>query len=237
MASKTQVSTALRAAESRRSLGRLAAMLALVVLSEMLVGLFATWSLDRLNREHHAQARRALAGLDDARSAQVQFKMQVQAWKNLLLRGDAPEDRQVWLQSLLQHEAQVQHHLRSLRTHLPEPAPADILAALEAITADHQQVGTGYRAALDAAATRQAAWQPTMIDAQVRGIDRPLDLRIDALAERLLKQADQTLASSLETTEQRFALLKHLMWWSAGLALGLIAILISQALRRPHQGP
>jgi methyl-accepting chemotaxis protein len=236
MASKTQESPALRTAETRRSLGRLAAMLALVVLSEMLVGLFATWSLDRLNREQHAQARQALAGLDDARSAQVQFKMQVQAWKNLLLRGDAPQDREAWLQSLLQHEAQVQRKLRSLRSNLPEPAPADILATLDTITLDHQQVGGKYRVALESAA-RQAAWQPTVIDAQVRGIDRPLDLRIDALAERLLEQADQTLAASREATERRFALLKHLMWWSAGLALGLIAILITRALRRPHQEP
>ncbi len=97
---------------------------------------------------------------------------------------------------------------------------------------EHREVGAGYRAALDIAPTLE--WQPRGVDARVRGIDRPLDLKIDALADRLLVRADQTLTRSREAAEQRFALLEHLMWWSSGLALSLIAILVARALRAPR---
>jgi methyl-accepting chemotaxis protein len=222
-------------AARRRSLGRLAAMLALVVLSEMLVGLFATWSLERLSLEQYRETRQALAQVNHARAAQVQFKMQVQAWKNVLLRGAVPQDRDVWYETLVRHETEVRHHLDGLRSVLSESSHPGRLATLEAIVAEHRRVGAGYRAALQKAATE--TWQPHNIDAEVRGIDRPLDQSIDALADQLIEAAEHTLQASRDTAAHRFALLGHLLWWSAGLALALIAILIVRALRMSNQNP
>ena len=219
----------------RRALGRLAAMLALVVMAEMLVGLFATWSLDRLNQRQHDEARHALHAVSEARGAQVQFKMQVQAWKNVLLRGQTTDERDRWTQALDMHEAEVVQHLKALRETLGTEAPSDVLDAISFVLMTHQSVGSGYRRALNE--RHPVAWQPQVLDRQVRGIDRPVDVQIDQLADRLMALADETLQRSRNLAEQRFNLLETLLWWSAGLALALIALLIMRALRQPAPSP
>ena len=225
----------------RRALGRLAALLTLVVSAEMVLGLFANWSLERLHAQYHQQTTIVLRAVNEAREAQVEFKIQVQSWKNLLLRGSEPGERQALLDELVVHEARVQKHLAALVGNLSElhglPGSEriddDLIDRARLLAPAHQRIGEDYR--LELQRHESGPWNPFRLDASVKGLDRPLDQNIDQLTEALLRYSDRVVSLARSEAQQRFRLLGHLLWWAAGVALVLIGVLIYSALR--HQDP
>jgi len=222
----------------RRALVRLAALLALVVLAEMVLGLFANWSLERLHAQYHQRSGLMLQSINEAREAQVELKIQVQSWKNLLLRGEDPADRKPLIDDLNLHEGRVQEHLSALIKSLSEQRTVlgedqidrELIDRAKVLSTEHERLGESYRSALQ----RQAAvaWNPFELDTLVRGMDRPLDQAIDQLTDALLKRSDTVLSEARAEARQRFRLLEQLLWWAAGAALLLIGILIYRALHQ-----
>lgn len=103
--------------------------------------------------------------VDLARSAQVDFKIQVQEWKNILLRGGDPAKFASYLQGFERAEADTQTSLKALREllhqdHIPTKSVEDAVRA-------HADLGARYREALKS--YRQGA---AVVDKLVTGIDR-----------------------------------------------------------------
>jgi methyl-accepting chemotaxis protein-1 (serine sensor receptor) len=117
---------------------------------------------------------------DQAREAQNDFKTQVQEWKNILVRGHDPENLAKYKAAFDKSEKEVIADLDKLRP---------LLKGLEISTdpldktlREHQQLGAKYREAL-------ATWKAgdplayRAVDGQLKGIDRPMNEAIKALAE------------------------------------------------------
>src|SRR5688572_13821482 len=83
----------------------------------LLMLLVAGLGLRSLGQSHQrlteslAHAQDITQSVDAARSAQVDFKKQVQEWKNILLRGQDPEQFARYVKSFDTHEAEVQADL------------------------------------------------------------------------------------------------------------------------------
>lgn len=133
------------------------------------------------------------------------FKIQVQEWKNFLLRGgDATTAERYW-QAFLTREAEVDRRLQQL-TGSVDP---DLQPRLQALRAQHQRLGERYRAG-------QAAYlahdrDPRRGDAEVRGIDRETAEGFAALVDDLHGRTAAQIAA-IRAEAQRDILL-------AGLAL------------------
>jgi len=210
----------------RRSLVALAGALMAVFIVNSLIGLFAM----QMDREaavaDDERLHRLVNALDVAREAQVAFKIQVQEWKNTLLRGGAPADFNRYVAGFEAQERRVAAHLESL-SGMAAPLGLDTNAIDEVRTA-HRTLGLRYREAL----ARYDAANPASafaVDTQVRGIDRPLDHTIDTLAESTRKRL-QALQAEIDTAAaERTATLRTVTIAGMLVGLALIGVILLRA--------
>ncbi|MBB5192827.1 methyl-accepting chemotaxis protein [Silvimonas terrae] len=143
--------------------------------------------------------------LQDARvqvlSMQVTFKIQVQEWKDTLLRGSKPEKLDQYWSAFLKDEAAVQQTADHLQQSLPPGPSADLVRQFRDA---HQKLGEGYRKGLEA--FKAAGFQSAAGDAAVAGIDRePTRMLTDAVA-RISDDSTQIEAQAHNMAERQFML-------------------------------
>lgn len=160
------------------------------------------------------QSRSLVAGYDDllktsarqadlARVTQVDFKKQVQEWKDILLRGHAPEDLTKYTQLFKDAEARVHANALALSRQIQDPEAARLLGEF---IARHDVLGKKYQEAYDLFVSRDFDFQAA--DRMVRGMDRqPTDL-FDQVVARLVVTAEQSAKQqqTMASHKQRLAL-------------------------------
>jgi len=169
-----------------------------------------------------------LKAMDEARSAQVSFKIQVQEWKNMLIRGGDP-------QAMAKHRAGFEKEEGQVKVHLAAAGAAMGQLGLETSriqTALKTQadLGVQYREAL----TRYVPSRPDgglVVDKLVRGIDRAPTRAIDAIVEEMDQAA---VRINHATREEAQSQLRSALAAQAGIALGggLLAMLLALAVIR-----
>lgn len=178
--------------------------LAGVVILLMAVNGTASWFSLRhatLENARHLDTLAELASLEsDAREAQVNFKVQVQEWKNVLLRGGDPTDFERHWGAFEQREEGARAALAGYAERAARHA-FDPSLALD-LRARHGALGAHYRDAL-------AAFDPDdpesfrAVDERVRGIDRGLDVHLDQLAEDARGLSTQWVEQTREVVQAR----------------------------------
>lgn len=164
--------------------------------------------------------------MDDARVVQVDFKKQVQEWKDILLRGHNPDDLAKYSQQFRDREEQVRAGARALAD---ESQDAEVRHLLEEFLSAHQILGEKYQLAYTTYTAQNFDFKAA--DAIVRGQDRaPTDL-FDNVVERLNLNMRQSVGSQRQTAERK----RTLALGVAGgllLLLGLVALWIVRRLKR-----
>jgi methyl-accepting chemotaxis protein len=124
------------------------------------------------------------SNINDARQG---FLMQVQAWKNILLRGSRQEDFDTHLKQFTEQEGKVQYNLNKLVDDLGKSSDTyviEIATLARTAAKDHKDLGVRYREALksfdgnDRDNTRK-------IDQLVKGVDRPVTAAMTAVADKI----------------------------------------------------
>jgi hypothetical protein len=156
-----------------------------------------------------------------AREAQVEFKVQVQEWKNVLIRGHDARDHARHWEAFGAREAAVQRHLESL---VPV---ADRIGSTrteaEALQAAHRVLGVAYREALEAFRPVEDALSLRTVDARVRGQDRALSDALDALADRARLESARVSAELQEAARHRA---ERLETFALAAMLGTLLLLL-----------
>jgi methyl-accepting chemotaxis protein len=202
---------------------RLIALVVVALAVLACVGVFAYKQTDALNAllqqaiGRHAQT---LQAVDQARSAQVHFKIQVQEWKNILLRGRDPESFAKYRKGFDEQEAQVQAQLQQLSQTI---SALDLQERIhvDQVAATFAKLGPAYREALKQY-DRNTADPAANVDKLVRGIDREPTQAIDGLVRDI-----EAVAQELNTTEANNA---NALYMAARIGLlafsaGAVAIL------------
>jgi len=215
----------------RRSLVQLASLLVLTLLACGLVGLFALWSMERQHVRAEARQVELLQAVDHARNAQVAFKIQVQSWKNLLLRGAVAADYEVAWRDFEGYERTADDSLKAITAATQSAVDPELAAAVSALLGTHAQVGESYRAAKPTAA--DVLRLRDRADAAVRGVDRSLNSAIDKLVSDMLATYTRDRDKARLEEERRVGLLSRAIWIMLGLSLLLVSILLWRTLRDP----
>ncbi|MGA0841307.1 MAG: hypothetical protein ACO3Z6_06750 [Pseudomonadales bacterium] len=223
-----------RTSALRAALISLATTLSGALLVIGIVALFAVWSMNRAWRDGLAAAD----GLEQiayrATQTQVDFKIGIQEWKNVLLRGENPEDLAFYRSAFDSRQASVTEHLavlaESTRQLELKAASEHVVILVAAHSADLDR----YRSALDQALAGDGTLPlgaATRVDRAVRGIDRKLEARIDALAAETQALATERLANLSLELEDRYRTLRAVLYVLLAVAFLLVGVSLFGALR------
>src|SRR5262249_16426307 len=161
-------------------------MLLAAIVFVSIVGNYALRQSNERAAKSLAQALEVLRAVNSGNRAQVNFKIQVQNWKDILLRGHDRKDYDNYLAQFKDRDEAVRKELDTLKTRtvnlgLPVAAIDDAIKA-------HEQLDQDYGIALSSFQIGKAE-TTTLVDRQVRGKDRPLDETLKKIVEGLRQYA------------------------------------------------
>lgn len=163
---------------------------------------------------------------DQARLIQLNFKKQVQEWKDILLRGSDPKMLEKYQENFYKREKAVQEGVSALAGQLKN---AQLSEMLEKFRTEHQKLGESYREALTAFKKTKGK-DFKQADAIVKGKDRAATDGIDRLVAGMQSDA-QAAVESLEAASSKehwMTLVAASLLWLAlfGWAMAPVRVLV-----------
>ncbi|WP_286743581.1 methyl-accepting chemotaxis protein, partial [Aquabacterium sp. UBA2148] len=216
---------------------RIAALAALLLLITLLVGGLG-WMAMRNSTHHieqaHAMSQEHARAIDLARSAQVSFKIQIQEWKNLLLRSHQAEAHAKYRKAFEKEGGEVASRLTELEALYGQMGldTAPVKASRESLAALQQT----YLAALGAFDMADPAGSAQVVDKAVKGKDREPTAQLDKLVAAVFELSQQRQASAQEAAQAATAqvLAGIAVLLAIGLSVGSAASwLILRSITRP----
>jgi len=201
------------------------------------VGAFAGLQARQLNQQlvdAVERQQKLLDAVNTARAAQVDFKIQVQEWKNILLRGKEQAEFDKHLAGFNSQEKKVRERLEQLDGLARQLGVAERLGVQDTLQV-FGALGPAYREAL-ASYDRSHADPATVVDKRVRGIDREPTRKVDGLVAEIQKIAGESSQEELAAARQTYARVTGWLWAAMAAALVLLAAL-SWYLIRAITGP
>ncbi|MBQ0960588.1 methyl-accepting chemotaxis protein [Ideonella sp. 4Y11] len=108
----------------------------------------------------------------------IEFKTQVQEWKNTLLRGKEPQALDKYWSAFQKHEAKVQEKARQLLSMEP---PGEIRDSVVKFIDAHAAMGRSYRMAFEV--FKASGFEPSAGDKAVKGLDRASTDLLEKIAD------------------------------------------------------
>ena len=159
-----------------------------------------------------------------ARKMQVEFKKQVQEWKDILLRGSNPDDLATYTKNFHTQIAAVDNLNQQLVTSTTDPGIRDQLVAFQR---EHQALDAAYEAAL-APFVADGGRDPSVPDRAVRGQDRPPTDRVD----RIVTLVETSITDSIAQQKADLAAQQRMLLWIAGGVLLAVLVVITLVVVR-----
>jgi methyl-accepting chemotaxis protein len=203
----------------------LATRVAILVGVALLTGMSSTglvlWQLHATNASYDAMlSQDEVRHQDRARAIQVQFKIQVQEWKNLLLRGGESDQFAKYKQAFAEAERAVRADATDLLADVSDPGARALLAAfIEA----HRTMGESYGRAI-AAFEQSRGRNVAGADAMVKGQDRKPTESLDGLAARLQQVLDEMRVAKSASVRRTIVIL------SVGLGVLFVVVVAATLL-------
>ena len=163
----------------------------------------------------------------DADALRREFRVQLQEWKNLLLRGADPLLLETHRAALLEEGRKVRELAQAV-DRAADPRTRELTAAF---LAQHHALEADYQAALQAFIA--SGHDPVAGDTLVRGRDRPVALALDTLAEHTARVADADIAARSAHARELLVISAIATLVMAALLLAVLAWWLRRAVVRP----
>ena len=176
---------------------------------------FATFRGAAQEAEYNSLLAHEVAQVESARKIQVNFKKQVQAWKDILIRGSDPASLEKYTKEFFTLEKQVDKDASKLQSSIDN---SDLQKTVSEFANAHKQLGEKYRAGLEAFQVSKGR-DFAAVDGMVKGQDRaPTDL-IDGIMASLQESsaANQTRIAKSAVSTRRITI----VWGFTSLVISL----------------
>ncbi|WP_144110232.1 methyl-accepting chemotaxis protein [Paraburkholderia sp. BCC1886] len=196
----------------------------LFMFSGALYGIFA---LNRSLDAYSTTVQQNVANERMVAATLVAFKLQVQEWKDTLLRGKDPAKLDQYWSAFQTREKTVDKLAAELKTTLPV---GDSRALIDQFATAHVSMGDGYRKGFEA--FKSSGFEPSAGDQAVAGVDREPAALLEQAANRI--SADSAQVAATAAIDARHATEASISIMLAVLALGMIGgFLFSRSVSRP----
>ncbi len=163
--------------------------------------------------------------------ANLEFKSQVQEWKNVLLRGKDPEALTKYWTQFEEQERAVNQTLAQLSQLAGQWQDQELVAQVRALSDEHQKLGQAYRQGKEKFVAAQG--DPTVGDQAVKGIDRATSEQMAALVTHLHEEGNNQAQTISEETHSE-GILGVVFLIGASLLVGLLSLwLVNRQLLVP----
>lgn len=163
----------------------------------------SAWSLISLTSKVHEYQELVSVHVDNERrihEMNLHFKIQVQEWKNTLLRGHDDAKREKYWQRFLKAQNQIQGEAKSLQQSLPAGTAKTEVSKFQK---DHAALKDKYQKGLDAFLNE--SFNHKSGDKAVSGIDRAPTKELQKAAD-VISQETKAISEKLETSSESIAL-------------------------------
>jgi methyl-accepting chemotaxis protein-1 (serine sensor receptor) len=171
--------------------------------------------------------------IDTARTAQVEFKKQVQEWKDTLLRGNDPASFDKYSKAFSKQSQLTQTNLVLLKQQFNKLGFDTKL--VDETMSMHAELETKYLSALkqyDVSNQNSAH----IVDALVKGMDRPPTQKIDDIVAFVLKESQKLMLERSQKADQSYTVgvrLQFIVILIAGAIGSFLTILLIRSIIRP----
>lgn len=164
--------------------------------------------------------------------ANLQFKIQVQEWKNVLIRGKRPEEQAKYWRQFEERQRDVQRILGELADDAWLDGDLDV--RVRELRESHRQLGAAYQKGYDAFIASGA--DPLAGDAAVSGVDRSVSEGMSALAVDL-HQIGKQQSKLFDDEANQTVFMGLLVMVLSGVLIGLVSLwLVNRTLVEPIRG-
>ena len=191
-------------------------LLASVLLSQM----------QAVSNGYDALLNKPVRQMEMARVIQVNFKKQVQEWKDVLLRGRKPEDLTKYTKQFHDQEWQVRRDAKDLTDTMEDAQARELLLQF---LAAHRVMGEKYQAAYDVFVSKDFDFKAA--DDMVRGQDREATDLFDKVVQRLNIGVENSISAQKAAVRTSRNLALTLFGSLLG-ALGLMGFLTVRSILR-----
>ena len=121
--------------------------------------------------------------IDNAHHAQAAFALQMQEWRNILLRGHSAKDMDRYRDNVLRHETGVRKSIQDMLDTAQKARENRKIAELKSILDAHQNIGKQYRAALASFSLAQNQAAAFQADRMIGEIDTAFATRLELFSD------------------------------------------------------
>jgi len=203
----------------------------------VIAGLFGIIQLSTLNfqlKSDFSEIRQGVKILVDIQTVSIDFKTQVQEWKNILIRGNKEDDFVKYEKAFTEKEKVVEDGLRKSLESLKkenDPANAWAITDLERLIKDHAELGAAYRTALkDFDKADPEAGKK--VDVAVRGKDRAASEGLQKIVAVLEKGEFDHLGRQATASQTAYASSRNLLIGMMALSFVLTGAIVVVTIRQ-----
>ncbi|MBN3857488.1 HAMP domain-containing protein [Paraburkholderia sp. Ac-20340] len=175
---------------------------------------YGIYSLNQSLNVYGTTVQNSVANERAVMATLLAFKVQVQEWKDTLLRGKDPAMLDKHWSAFEAREREVDTLAQQLKSSLPEGENRDLI---DRFASAHTTMGQGYRTGL--AAFKAAGFDPSAGDHAVAGVDRAPAALLDEAAHKIAAQSAEVSAEAAEQAHRATLLSALLMVAALGVSM------------------